>query len=145
MRLDKVALDVFFSPSLYMGPLWPQHNNRLDSDINCQTFTILGCLRKKLVGVGFSQSVSYTKPIPTPRNIICCVGTKMAQMPLLTYLWVGLASGWGVRRFHNNIHMFSNPTYFWCSCKHIIYGHSGIQQKKRSTTYVYTAPKTNQA
>ena len=24
--------------------------------------------------------------------------------------WVGLALGWGVRRFHNNIYMFSSPT-----------------------------------
>ena len=37
-------------------------------------------------------------------------------MPLLTYFsWVGLALGWGVRRFHDNIYMFSNPTEFGTS------------------------------
>ena len=30
----------------------------------------------------------------------------------LIFSWVGLALGWGVRRFHTNIHMFSNPTSF---------------------------------
>ena len=30
----------------------------------------------------------------------------------LIFLWVGLALGWGVRRFHNNIYMFPNPTEF---------------------------------
>ena len=37
-------------------------------------------------------------------------------MPLfsLFFSWAGLASGWGVRRFHNNMYpsMFSNPTDF---------------------------------
>ena len=35
-------------------------------------------------------------------------------MPLLTifFLGVGLALGWGVRRFHNNSCMFSSPTEF---------------------------------
>ena len=28
------------------------------------------------------------------------------------FSWVGLALGWGVRRFHDNIHVFSNPTEF---------------------------------
>ena len=38
---------------------------------------------------------------------------NVAQMQLLTYSnfsWVGMALGWGVRRLHNNIHMFPNPT-----------------------------------
>ena len=40
----------------------------------------------------------------------------MAQMPLLTYFSRGgLAMGWGVRRFRNNIYMFSNPTEFGTS------------------------------
>ena len=40
-------------------------------------------------------------------------GEKVAPlMPLLTLVFscVGLALGWGIRRFHNNISMFSNPT-----------------------------------
>ena len=28
----------------------------------------------------------------------------------LIFLWVGLALGWGVPRFHSNSYMFSNPT-----------------------------------
>ena len=38
----------------------------------------------------------------------------MAQIPLfnLFFLGLGLALGWGVRRFHSNIVMFSNPTVF---------------------------------
>ena len=28
------------------------------------------------------------------------------------FAWVGLALGWGVRRFHNNMHIVSNPTEF---------------------------------
>ena len=39
--------------------------------------------------------------------------TEVDQMPLFTlYSWVGLALGWGVRRFHDGIDMFSNPTEF---------------------------------
>ena len=30
----------------------------------------------------------------------------------LFFAWVGLALGWGVRRFHNNMHIVSNPTEF---------------------------------
>ena len=30
----------------------------------------------------------------------------------LFFSWVGLALGWGVRRFRNNIYTFSNPTEF---------------------------------
>ena len=33
----------------------------------------------------------------------------------LFFFWVGLALGLGVRRFHNNIYMFPNPTYFGIS------------------------------
>ena len=29
------------------------------------------------------------------------------------FSWVGLALGGGVRRFHNNIYMFPNPTEIW--------------------------------
>ena len=28
------------------------------------------------------------------------------------FCWLGLALGWGVRRFHDHIYMFSNPTEF---------------------------------
>ena len=40
-------------------------------------------------------------------------------MPLLTsFSWVGLALGWGVRRFHDNIYMFPNSTEFGISQAH---------------------------
>ena len=45
----------------------------------------------------------------------------MAQkMPLfnLNFSWTGLALGWGVRRFHDDIKMFSNPTEFGVCRKH---------------------------
>ena len=39
----------------------------------------------------------------------------MVQMPLLTlfFCWIGLALGWGVRRFHSDTSMLSIPTEFW--------------------------------
>ena len=52
---------------------------------------------------------------------------KVAQRPLLTYFsWVELALDWGVRRFHDHIYMFSNPTklgksqtrYYWYNICH---------------------------
>ena len=33
------------------------------------------------------------------------------------FSWVGLALGWGVRRFQNNVYIFSNPTEFWLIAK----------------------------
>ena len=68
-----------------------------------------------LIGLGFLQSVPYIKPIPTQQKIILCCGENVAQTPLLTWSflgWVGLglALGWGVRRFHNNVYVFFNPT-----------------------------------
>ena len=37
---------------------------------------------------------------------------KLAQMPLLTYLFLGwMVLGWGVGRFHGNIYMFFNPAW----------------------------------
>ena len=52
---------------------------------------------------------------PNPRKLFA-VGKKVAQMRLLNLFFfycVGLALVWGVRRFHTNIYMFSNPTGFW--------------------------------
>ena len=68
-------------------------------------------LRRILVGSGFLQSVSYIKPTATkPRKIICC-GKKWPKCHFQPdFSWVGLALGWGVCRFHDNIYMLSNPT-----------------------------------
>ena len=67
-----------------------------------------------LVGLAFLQSVSYIKPIPTHTRKYL-LWEKVAHMPrffLPIFSWVGLALGWGVRRFHDNIYTFSNPTEF---------------------------------
>ena len=45
------------------------------------------------VGLGFLQSVSYIKPIPTHEKILCC-GEKVAQMPLFTLIFLGLGWPW---------------------------------------------------
>ena len=69
-----------------------------------------GCLRGFWLGVGLLVVCFLYKTNPNPRKTICR-GEKVAQMPLLTWFflgWVGLL-GWGVRRFHNDICMCSNP------------------------------------
>ena len=40
----------------------------------------------------------------------CCGKSGPSATFNLVFLGVGLALGWGVRRFHSNIYMFSNPT-----------------------------------
>ena len=52
-----------------------------------------------------------------PRKNICC-GKKWPKCPKPCFSWVGLALGWGVRRFHinNNIHVgsrFSTQPVAW--------------------------------
>ena len=50
------------------------------------------------------------KTNPNPRKIICS-GKKWPNCHFQPkFCWVGLALGWGVRRFRNNISMFPNPT-----------------------------------
>ena len=71
-----------------------------------------------MVELGFLWSVSYIKPIPTPEKILA-VGKKWPKChfrPL--FAWVRLAGGFGIRRFHRNIYMFSNPTDFGIIAKH---------------------------
>ena len=70
-----------------------------------------GCLRRIWLGQ-VSRSI---KPIlhkinPNPRKNNCCgkKWPKCHSKPIFS--WVGLALGWGVRRFHNVIYMFSDPT-----------------------------------
>ena len=76
------------------------------------------------------MSVSYIKPIPTHEKILA-VGKSGPNATFNPFPWVGLALGWGVRRFHNKnlgwpwvwefvgfmikIYMFSNPTEFGIS------------------------------
>ena len=46
-------------------------------------------------------------------------------MPLLTFfVWVGLALGWGVRRFHNNSYIFQpNTIWYFVYRKHSVMWH----------------------
>ena len=89
--------------------IWVQYRS-IDVAIE---MNILGCLLIILVGLGFLQSVSYTKTNPNPRQIICC-GKKWLKCHFQpNFSWVGLALGWGVRRFHDNIFIpwyVFNPT-----------------------------------
>ena len=87
-----------------------------------------------LVGLGFLQPVSYIKPLPTHEKLFA-VWEKLAQMPLLTQCFLGwvVALGWGVRRFHNNIYMFSNPTGFGISPNTLVVILPGIGQYNKRT------------
>ena len=68
----------------------------------------LGCSRRIWSGrVPCSLFPIQNQPHPTKKYLMW---EKVAQMSLLTYFsWVGLALGWGVRRFHHNIYM--SPTH----------------------------------
>ena len=50
-------------------------------------------LAEKLVGLGFLQSISYIKPIPTHETLFA-VGKSGTPMPLLTYFFLGLGWPW---------------------------------------------------
>ena len=68
----------------------------------------IGVLAENLIRLGFWRSVSYVHKInPNPRKKYL-LREKVAQMPLFNLFrsWVGLALGWGVCRFRNNIYMF---------------------------------------
>ena len=57
------------------------------------------------------SSVSCIKPIPTQGKKLLAVGKKWPKCRFYpNFSWVGFALGWRVRRFHDNIYMFSNPT-----------------------------------
>ena len=67
---------------------------------------------ENLVGLGFLQSVSYIKLILT-HGLLFALGKSGPNATFtLFFSWVGLALGWGVRRFHYHIYMFPNPTEF---------------------------------
>ena len=77
-----------------------------------------GCLRTtwlaRVSRILFPTPYLVYKINPNPRKIMCCgkkSGPNAAFKPMFS--WVGLALGWGVRRFHNNIYTLSNPTEFW--------------------------------
>ena len=69
---------------------------------------------KEFGWVRFLVVCSYIKPIPTHEKLFVVgkSGPNTTAVKLL-FLGVGLALlGWGVRRFHNNIRIVSNPTLF---------------------------------
>ena len=71
---------------------------------------------ENLVVLGFLQSVSYTKSIPTHEKSFAVwkSGPNYHFQPNVS--WVGLALGcWGVRRFHINIYMLSHKNIFMLS------------------------------
>ena len=73
---------------------------------------ISGSLRRIWLGCGFIVVCFLYKINPNPPKFICC-GEKSGPNATFDLIFhrVGLALGWGVRRFHNNIlYMFSNPT-----------------------------------
>ena len=102
--------------------------SKLDQVVNI-TFRLFRRLRATFRGCGYS--IYFTNRMfcgefgwvkflvcfqykinPSTQKNICC-GRKWPKCHFEpTYSRVGLASGWGVRRFRNNICMFSNPTEF---------------------------------
>ena len=66
------------------------------------------------VWVGFLVVCYLYKIKSQPAKKYFCCERKSGPPQLLLlasfFLGVGLALGWGVRRFHDNIHVFSNPT-----------------------------------
>ena len=76
--------------------------------------TSLGCSRRiRLRWVGFLVVCFLHKINPNPRKMVLLWGIqKWLKRHNLTYffLGVGLALGWGICRFHNNFHAFSNET-----------------------------------
>ena len=67
-------------------------------------------LAENLIGLGFLYSVSYIIPILTHEKLFA-VRKKWPKCHFQpTFSWVGLALGWGIRRFHSNVYMFPNPT-----------------------------------
>ena len=74
--------------------------------------TINRVFAENLVALGFLHVCFLRKTDPNPRKTILAAGKSGPKCHFfnLFFLGVGLALGWGVRRFHNNIYMFPNPT-----------------------------------
>ena len=64
------------------------------------------------VGLGFLSSVSHIKSIPTHEKMVAVGRSGPDATFSLIFYWAGLDLGWGVRRFHDSICMFCNPTEF---------------------------------
>ena len=78
-------------------------------------FAILAVCRE-LDWVGFLVVCFLYKTNPNPTKKLCAVGKSGRNATFsLIFPWVGLTLGWGVRRFHNNIDTFPNPTEFGIS------------------------------
>ena len=58
---------------------------------------------ENLVGLSFLYSISYIKSISTHKKIVAAGKSGPNATLNLFCLGVGLALGWGARRFHNNI------------------------------------------
>ena len=71
---------------------------------NCRMAKMIGCLQ--IIRLGWvSRSLFPTENQSQPW------GEKWPKCRFEpNFSWAGLALGWGVRRFHNHIRMFSKPT-----------------------------------
>ena len=67
-----------------------------------------------MVGLGFLYLVVcfLYRTNPNPRKLFAVGKSGPNATFTPNFSWVGLALGWGVRRFHNNIDIFPNPTEF---------------------------------
>ena len=70
---------------------------------------------ENLTGFGVLRVCFLYKTNPNPRKKSFCCGKRRPKCHFSTELFsgVGLALGWGVRRFHNNIYIVSEPSRIW--------------------------------
>ena len=69
-------------------------------------------MRRIWFGWGSLWSVSYINQSQPKKNYLLWGKSGPNANFNHFFLGLGLALGWGVRRFHNNIYMFSDPTEF---------------------------------
>ena len=108
-----------FAPVVYWPPLRLQTGKvATTTDDRKLTVTYVqqhrppGCLRRILVGLGLLQSVSYIKSILTHEKLFAVVKNGPKATFNLFISWVGLALGWGVRRFQSYSYVFQ-PNRIW--------------------------------
>ena len=80
----------------------------------------IGCLRRIWLGQVSWQSVSCIKPIPSYEKILAVGKSDPIGTFFDLFFFLGLGWPWvgGVRQFHDNIFMFSNPTEKLVHCKY---------------------------
>ena len=82
----------------------------VDIDYSPISHKYITVFAENVIGMRFLVVYFLYKPIPTHEKLFA-VGKSGPNATLNPFfLVVGLALGWGVRRFHYNIYMFSNST-----------------------------------